>query len=153
MSSMCCLFALQNQRFLKSKCFEDARRRKIAFNHQGDLKMIGEKLRELGEYIEKIDEIKPIELLEINMKKIEKELEEFPTEQLELGSEFNKDIFRVMTEYSKKDISNSVIICELYNRLIDFSRKSMIKTRAESLGIDRKMYKEEMGLLFKGKST
>jgi len=65
---MCCLFALQNQRFLKSKCFEDARRRKIAFNHQGDLKMIGEKLRELGEYIEKIDEIKPIELLEINMK-------------------------------------------------------------------------------------
>ena len=150
---MCCLFALQNQRFLKSKCFEDARRRKIAFNHQGDLKMIGEKLRELGEYIEKIDEIKPIELLEINMKKIEKELEEFPTEQLELGSEFNKDIFRVMTEYSKKDISNSVIICELYNRLIDFSRKSMIETRAGSLGIDRKMYKDEMGLLFKGKRT
>ena len=114
--------------------------------------MIGEKLRELGEYIEKIDEIKPIELLETNMKKIEKELEELPAEQLELGSEFNKDIFRVMTEYSKKDISNSVIICELYNLLIGFSRKSMIETRAESLGIDRKMYKDEMGLLFKGKS-
>jgi hypothetical protein len=115
--------------------------------------MIGEKLRELGEYIEKIDEIKPIELLETNMKKIEKELEELPAEQLELGSEFNKNIFRVMAEHSKKDISNSVIICELYNLLIGFSRKSMIETRAELLGIDRKMYKDEMSLLFKGKRT
>ena len=42
---------------------------------------------------------------------------------------------------------------DLEDRLIDFSRKSMIETRAESLGIDRKMYKDEMGLLFKGKST
>jgi len=115
--------------------------------------MIGEKLRELREYIEKIDEIKPIELLETNMKKIEKELEELPPEQSDLGIEFNKDIFRVMTEYSKKSISNSVIICELYNFLIGFSRKLMIETRAESLGIDRKMYKDEMNLLFKGKST
>jgi len=115
--------------------------------------MIGEKLRELGEYIEKIDEIKPIELLEANMKKIEKELEELPAEQLELGTEFNKDIFRVMAEHSKKDISNSVIICEWYNLLSGFSRKSMIETRAELLGIDRKMYKDEMSLLFKGKRT
>jgi len=115
--------------------------------------MMGEKLRELGEYIGKINEIKPIELLEINMKKIKKELEELPAEQLELGSEFNKEIFRVMAEYSKKEISNSVIICELYNLIIGFSRKSMIETRAESLGIDRKLYKDEMGLLFKGKRT
>jgi len=115
--------------------------------------MIGEKLRELGEYIEKINEIKSIELLENNMKKIEKDLRGIPAEQLELGSEFNKDIFRVMNEYNIKSISNSVIICELYNLLIGFSRKSMIETRAESLGIDRKMYKDEMNLLFKGKST
>ena len=115
--------------------------------------MIGEKLRELGEYIEKINEIKPIDLLETNMKKIEKDLERFPVEQLELGGEFNKDIFRVMAEYSKKDISNYGIICELYNLLIGFLRKSMIETRAELLGIDRKMYKDEMALLFKGKRT
>lgn len=126
---------------------------KDSFYHYGDLKMIGEKLRELGEYIEKINEIKSIELLENNMKKIEKDLRGIPAEQLELGSEFNKDIFRVMNEYNIKSISNSVIICELYNLLIGFSRKSMIETRAESLGIDRKMYKDEMNLLFKGKST
>ena len=149
---LCFLFALQNQRFLKSRCSVDSRRRKIAFNRYGDLKMIGEKLRKLGEYIERIDEIKSIELLDANIKKIEKELEEFPAEQLELGSEFNKDIFRVIAEYSKKSISNYVIIYELYNLLIGFSRKSMIETRAESLGIDRKMYKDEMNLLFKGKS-
>jgi len=114
--------------------------------------MIGEKLRELGDYIEKINEIKPIELLEKNMKKIEKDLKVLPAEQLELGIEFNKDIFRVMTEYSKKSISNSVIIFELYNLLIGFSRKSMIETRAGFLGIDRKMYKDQTNLLFKGKS-
>jgi hypothetical protein len=114
--------------------------------------MIGEKLRELGEYIDRIDEIKSIELLDANIKKIEKGLEELPGEQLELGSKFNKDIFRVVTEYSKKSISNYVIIYELYNLLIGFSRRSMIETRAESLGIDRKMYKDEMNLLFKGKS-
>lgn len=115
--------------------------------------MIGAKLRKLGEYIEKIDRTKPIDLLESNMKKIEKELGAFTTEQLELGSEFNKDIFKVINEYSKEGISNSVILCGLYNILIGFSRKSMIETQAELLGIDRKMYKDEMNLLFKGKST
>jgi hypothetical protein len=58
-----------------------------------------------------------------------------------------------MGEYGKKGVSNSVILCELYNVLIGFSRKSMIETQAELLGIDRKMYKDEMNLLFKGKST
>ena len=115
--------------------------------------MIGEKLRKLGEYIEKIDRTKPIELLESNMKKIEEELKEISTGQLELGDKFNKDLFKVMNEYGKKGVSSSVILCELYNVLIGFSRKSMIETQAELLGIDRKMYKDEMNLLFKGKST
>jgi len=115
--------------------------------------MIADKLRKLGEYIEKIDSIKPIELLESNMKKIEKDLRSCSAEQLKLGDEFKKDIFKVITEYSKRGISNSVALCELYNVLISFSRKSMIEGQANLLDIDRRMYKDEVNLLFKGKST
>ena len=56
-------------------------------------------------------------------------------------------------EYKTKGSSNSVIICEMYNILISFLRKSLVEEQAELLGIDRKMYKKEMGLLFKGKKT
>jgi len=114
--------------------------------------MITDKLRKLGEYIEKIDSIKPIEFLESNMKKIEKELRAYKAEQLELGEEFKKDIFKVMNKYSKVGIPNSVVLCELYNVLISFSRKSMIEEQANLLGIDGRMYKDEVNLLFKGKS-
>jgi len=114
--------------------------------------MIADKLRRLGEYIEKIDRIKPIELLESNMKKIEKELRTCSEGQLELGDEFKKDIFKVINEYSKRGISNSVILCELYNLLICYSRKSMIEEQANLLDIERRMYKDEVNLLFKGKS-
>lgn len=115
--------------------------------------MIKDKLKELSKYIEKIDEIKPIELLEFNMKKIEKDLQRLPREQLDLGDKFSKDILSQVNEYKKKELFNPVIIYELYNALIVLLRKSMIEAQAELLGIDRKMYKEEMRLLFKGKKT
>ena len=35
--------------------------------------------------------------------------------------------------------------------MIELLRKTMIETQAKSLGIDRKMYKDEMNLLYKGK--
>ena len=115
--------------------------------------MIKDKLTELGKYIENIDRLKSIELLETNMKKIEKDLKEFPREQFELGDKFSKDISMVMNDYKKKGVFNSMIICELHNILIRFIRKSLVEEQAGLLGIDRKMYKEEMRLLFKGKKT
>jgi len=115
--------------------------------------MIKDKLKELSKYIEEIDGIKPIELLEINMKKIEKDLQNLPREQIDLGDKFSKDILNQVNEYKKKDLFNSVIAYGLYNALISLLRNSMIEAQAELLGIDRKMYKEEMRLLFKGKKT
>jgi len=115
--------------------------------------MIKNKLNELSKYIEEINRLKPIELLEINMKKIEKELQDLPREQIDLGDELSKYILNQLNEYKKKDLVNSVIIYGLYNALISLSRKSVIEAQAELLGIDRKMYKEEMRLLFKGKRT
>jgi len=116
-------------------------------------KMIKDKLKELSKYIEEIDEIKPIGLLESNIRKIEKDLQNLPREQLDLGDKFSKDILKQVNEYKKKELFNSVITCELYNILIGLIRKSMVEAQAELLGIDRKMYKEEMRLLFKGKKT
>lgn len=115
--------------------------------------MIKDKLKELSKYIEKIDEIKPIELLESNIRKIEKDLQNLPREQLDLGDKFSKDILNQVNEYKKKELFNSVITYGLYDALISLLRKSMIEAQAELLGIDRKMYKEEMRLLFKGKKT
>ena len=113
--------------------------------------MIREKLEKLGEYIDKIDGIKPIELLENYMREIEQYLKIIPSDQLEIGDEFNKYIYKIIKEYIKNGTSKYVIICQLYNILIKLIRKDMIETQAESLGIDRKMFKDEMNLLFKGK--
>ena len=112
--------------------------------------MIDSKLKELGEYIDKIDTIEPIVLIETYLKHVEKDLKNIPVEQLEIRDKFSNDIVELVREYSKKG-NPSIIISELFNVLFSFSRKSMIETRADLLGIDRKMYKSEMNLLFKGK--
>ena len=113
--------------------------------------MIGKKLRELGEYIEKIDSFKPGKLLETHLIEVEKDLMDIPREQLEFGEKFGNDIIKVVKEHSKKGTSNSIILSELYNIVYSYARKSMIETRADLLGINRRMYKAEMNLLFKGR--
>ena len=113
--------------------------------------MIKDKLNELGEFVETINETKPITLLETNIKKIEENLKEFPIEQFNLGHSFSKDILEIVEEHKIKETSNSIIICELYNIIINILRKTTIEEKAELLGIDKKLYKNEMKLLFKGK--
>ena len=112
--------------------------------------MIDSKLRDLGEYIEKIDTIEPIELIDTYMKHVEKDLKDITREQLEIRDKFSNDLVELVREYSRKGI-HSIIINELINVLFSFCRKSIIESRADLLGIDRKMYKSEMNLLFKGK--
>ena len=114
--------------------------------------MIRKKLKELDEYIKKIDETKPIEFLETSMKQIEEEIKEIPTDQLELADVFHKDLIELMESYTKKGTYKSVIINQLYNAIINFSRSTAIEHKAVSLGIDRTLYKREMGFLFKGKA-
>ena len=114
--------------------------------------MIGIKLKELEEYIKKIDEFKPIRFLESYMLQIEDDLKEIPNEQLKIAELFNKDLIVLMERYTKKRIYKSIIINEMYNFILNFSRRSAIESRAELLGIDKTLYKKEMNFLFKGKT-
>ena len=113
--------------------------------------MIADKLKELGEYAEELDKEKPGELLENYMKQIEGELRRLPEEQLILGNKFGNDIVRTINDYIKKGTLNSVISYHLLNVLVSYVKLSLIENKANLFGIDRKLYKQEMNLLFKGK--
>jgi hypothetical protein len=115
--------------------------------------MIKDKLNKLGDCVDEIYKLKSIELLGVNIIKIEEDLKNLPKEQVDLGYNFRKDISNMIKDSKNKGTCNPVIIYELYNILIDSLRKSVIEERAEQLGIDKKMYKEEMRLLFKGKKN
>lgn len=109
------------------------------------------KLKELEEYIKKIDKVKPIRFLETYMKQIGDDFNEIPNEQLKIAEYFNKDLNELIERYAKKRIHKSIIINQMYNFIINFSRISAIESKAVSLGVDNKLYKTEMSFLFKGK--
>jgi len=110
--------------------------------------MLKGNLNELGEYIEKINSSKPVDLLETKLEEIEKI---YHSSEIIIDNEFNKDISKLIQFYNDKGLSNSEIIYELYYFLIDYTQRSLIEEKANMLGIDKKLYKNEMGLLFKGK--
>jgi len=110
--------------------------------------MLKDNLNELGEYIEKINGSKPVDLLETKLEEIEKIYN--PSES-NIDNKFNEDISKLIQFYNDKGVSNSEIIYELYYFLIDYTRRSLVEEKANILGIDKKLYKSEMGLLFKGK--
>ena len=87
--------------------------------------MIDSKLKDLGEYIEKIDTIESIVLIETYMKHVEKDMKDITREQLEIRDKFSNDIVELVREYSIKGI-HSIIMSELFNVLFSFCRKSMI---------------------------
>jgi len=70
---------------------------------------------------------------------------------INIDNKLNKDISKLIQFYNRKGVSNSEIIYELYYFLIDYTKRSLIKEKADMLGIDKKLYKTDMGLLFKGK--
>jgi hypothetical protein len=113
--------------------------------------MIADKLEKLGEYARELDKEKPGELVENYMKQIESELRRLPKEQLILGNKFGNDITRTINNYIKKGTLNSVISYHLLNVLVSYVKLSLIENKANLFGIDRKLYKQEMNFLFKGK--
>ena len=71
---------------------------------------------------------------------------------METADAFHKDLIGLMKQYIKKGTYKSVIINQLYNVIINFLRITAIESRVASLGIDKTLFKKEMGLLFKGKT-
>ena len=113
--------------------------------------MITNNLKELGDYAEELEKEKIGELLENYMKQIEDELRCLSEEQIMLGNKFKDDITRTINNYIKKSTLNSVISYHLLNVIDSFIKQSLVENKANLFGIDRKLYKQEMNFLFKGK--
>lgn len=115
--------------------------------------MINDKLKELCDFVEEIDKTRPVELLESNIKNFQDEIENLSNFELNLKKSFNRDLIKIIEQYKSQGFSNSLILFEAYAVLIGFLRNSLIEEKAEALGVDKKLYKNDMKLLFKGKKT
>jgi hypothetical protein len=113
--------------------------------------LIDERLKELGEYAEKIQKKEPIKLLDEYLKNIESEIGDSPQESIDLGNNFGEELVELIDKYKKKDISDIQISYHMLSLLVSYIKKSLIEEKAAILNIDRRLYKKEMHFLFKGK--
>ncbi len=113
--------------------------------------MIDERLKELGEYAEKIQKKEPIELLDKYLKDIESEIKDSSQESINLGNNFGEDLVDIIDKYKKKGISDIQISYHMLSLLVSYIKKSLIEEKAAILNIDKRLYKKDMRFLFKGK--
>lgn len=113
--------------------------------------MIDEKLKELGEYAEKIQKKEPMELLDEYLKNIESEIENSPQKSINLGNDFGEELVEIINKYNKKGISDAQISYHMLSLLVSYIKKSLIEEKAAILNIDKSLYKKRMHFLFKGK--
>jgi hypothetical protein len=113
--------------------------------------MLDEKLEELGKYAEELEKLESMELVDKYLNKNIKDLKKLQKNQLNLLDEFKDDITKIINNYSKKNLLNPTISYYLFIILVSFIKISLIEEKANSLHIDRRLYKNEMSILFKGR--
>ena len=113
--------------------------------------MISDKLNELGEFAEDLEKEDPLDLLNYYFNKITGDLDKTADYQQKLGNELGNDVVKVIKNYTSKDLLPHLASYNLLSVLVSFIKKSMIEEKANSLGIERNLYKQEMKFLFKGK--
>jgi len=113
--------------------------------------MIDKKLNELGKYVEEIEKKEPFDLLKKYMNQVNRELKTTNNIQSEIELEFKNEINKIIRNYEEKGLSNNIISYHLNSILFNVIKKSMIEKKANELEIDKRLYKNEMRILFKGK--
>ena len=113
--------------------------------------MIDKKLDELGKYVEEIHKKDSFDLLRSYMIQVNEELENNDSVQSDFELDFEKEIIKIISNHEEKGLSNNIISYYLYIILCDVIKKSMIGKKASDLEIDKRLYKNEMRLLFKGR--
>jgi hypothetical protein len=113
--------------------------------------MIEKKIRILEAFIEQIDKEKPILLIDKFIDRIEEHLKYLTEEQIILGNKFKERLKKDFNEFIKYDDSRTILIFTMLNVLLDHIKILFVEDKANSLGVDRNLYKNEMGFLFKGK--
>ena len=113
--------------------------------------MIDKKLNELGKYVEEIQKKESFNLLKAYMNQVNEELQDTDNVQSDIELDFENKLVQVIDNYKEKGLSNSIISYHLFNIIINFIKNSVIEQKASELEIDKRLYKNEMRLLFKGK--
>ena len=113
--------------------------------------MIDKKLNELGKYVEEIQKKESFNLLKAYMNQVNEELKDTDNVQSDIELDFENKLVQVIDNYKEKGLSNSIISYHLFNIIINFIKNSVIEQKASELEIDKRLYKQEMRLLFKGK--
>ncbi len=114
--------------------------------------MLSEKLKKLDAYIQKIDQMRPIDVLASSIDSFQQRQDELMMDANDELDQFSKEINELIHRYQQKGISAEAMACQLYTDLLFFVRKTCILSYAEQLGIDHQLYKKQMDFLFKGKS-
>ena len=113
--------------------------------------MIDKKLNELGKYVEEIQKKESFNLLKAYMNQVNEELKDTDNVQSDIELDFENKLVQVIDNYKVKGLPNSIISYHLFNIIINFIKNSVIEQKASELEIDKRLYKNEMRLLFKGK--
>jgi hypothetical protein len=113
--------------------------------------MISNNLKELGEYAEDLEKEDPLDLLNYYFNKKMEDLENIPDYQLKIGDDLSKSIKDIIKNYDSKEIISTHISYQLLIVLVSYIKKTLIEEKANSLGIEKSLYKHEMKMLFKGK--
>ena len=113
--------------------------------------MIEDKLKQLGVYAEELEKEEPLDLLNYYINQITEEIKNFSDNQTSLGNDFRNDVVKVINSYTSKDLITPIVSYQLLCILVSYVKKSMIENKANSLGIEKNLYKQEMKFLFKGK--
>jgi hypothetical protein len=110
--------------------------------------MLDKKMEQLSSFINEIEQMDPIEFI----KKYGYEI--FPIHSLNDDdmvrkiSKFNEDLDTLIN--ANKDISEELLIQQMFYNVLFMLKKKIIYKQATSLGIQPSLYKKEMRFLFKG---
>jgi len=113
--------------------------------------MIADKLNELGEFAEDLEKEDPLDLLNFYFSKKIGELEDIPDYQIKIRDDFGKELHKIIQNYDSKNLLSTQISYQLLIVLVDFIKKSMVEEKANFLGVEKTLFKQQMKLLFKGK--
>ena len=114
--------------------------------------MIKEKLVKLSDFINEIENQEPIDFCYNQLKILEDNLDSESLDSLLDTQKFFLEFNDFLYFYKKKGVSEGELILKLYQILLLLTKNNAIHSYAYKLGLKPSLYKDEMRLLFKGKS-
>ena len=108
-------------------------------------------VKELAEFAESLETMKPLEFLDWALDELEPEMNDLTKNEKDHVKRFCQEIQNMVNIYDQRGISKTILTCALYNMTVYLLKEVMIERKAMTLGLQRSLFKQEMTFLFKGK--